>query len=207
MENKNINLTGSEIASMSDDALTLLAQQGNEDAITALIVRYKPLVNMLTRKYFIYRGVDNDDLVQEATLALVKAVRRHDPAKGSQFKTFAFQCIDNRLRDIVRINHSINNEGFNASLSLTELDGNESEKITDTQAVSPLDRAISNEGVEKILTLAKDELSQKQYDVLMLFLEGYSYQEIVERLALKNTKQVDNALAAARRTLRELLSE
>ncbi|MBQ8178035.1 MAG: sigma-70 family RNA polymerase sigma factor [Clostridia bacterium] len=207
MENKNLSLTEREIELLSDDELVVLAQHGNEDAVTALIVRYKPLIKLLTRKYFIYRGVDNDDLVQEATLAFIKAVRHHDVNKGSQFKSFAFQCIGNRLRDVVRVNHTINNEGFNASVSLTDLDGNESEKITDASVVDPLDQAISNEVVEKIITIAKEELPKKQYDVLMLFLEGYSYQEIMEKLTLKNTKQVDNALAAARRTLRDLLSE
>ena len=69
------------------------------------------------------------------------------------------------------------------------------------------DQAISNEAMEKIVDIAKQELPKKQYDVLMLFFEGYSYQEIMSKLSLKNTKQVDNALASARRTLRDLLSE
>ncbi len=207
MENNERLPYESEINSLSDDELTQLAQSGNEDAVTTLIIKYKPLIKMLTRKYFIYRGVENDDLVQEATLAFIKAIRHHNPSKGSQFKSFAFQCIGNRLRDVVRVNHTINNECFNSSVSLTELDGNESEKITDTSAIDPLDQAISNEMVEKIISIAKEELPQKQYNVLMLFLEGYSYQEIMEKLSLKNTKQVDNALAAGRRTLRDLLSE
>ena len=40
----------------------------------------------------------------------------------------------------------------------------------------------------------------------MLFLDGYSYADIQAKLGLANTKQVDNALSAARRTLRELLN-
>lgn len=207
MENKAITLTESEIALLTDDELALLAQKGNDDAITALIVRYKPFIKMVARKYFIYRGVDSDDLVQEATLALIKAVQHHDASKGTKFKSFASQCIDNRLRDVVRLNHTINNEGFNSSISLTDLDGNETDKITDSSSTDPLDQAISNEAMEKIVDIAKQELPKKQYDVLMLFFEGYSYQEIMSKLSLKNTKQVDNALASARRTLRDLLSE
>lgn len=207
MKNDNLKFTEAEAALLDDNVLVELSKQGNDVATTALIIRYKPLVNMLTRKYFIYRGVDNDDLVQEATLALVKAVQRHNPEKGSQFKTFAYQCIDNRLRDVVRNNHSINNEIFNASVSITELDGSESERLTDKTAIDPIAQAIQNEAVEKLHKLAKEELPPKQYNVLMLFLEGYSYAEIMEKLSLKNTKQVDNALSAAKRTLRDLLSE
>ena len=114
--------------------------------------------------------------------------------------------MDNRLRDIVRSYHTLNNETFNSAQSITELDGKESERIPSAQTPDPISQAIRNETVEKILTLAKEELPKKQYDVLMLFLEGYSYAEIQVKLGLNNTKQVDNALSAAKRTLRDLLN-
>lgn len=207
MENNAISLTEQQLEGLLDEELTALSQKGSEEATNILINRYKPLIKKLTRKYFIYRGLDNDDLMQEATLAFVKAISWHDATKNNLFKTFAFHCIDNKLRDVVRKCNSLNNVGFNATLSMTELDGNETEKITDTSVSDPLTQAIQNEAVEKIHKIAQEELSKKQYDVLMLFLEGYSYAEIMQKLNLKNTKQVDNALASAKRTLRELLND
>ena len=205
MEN-NQTYTDQQLENLLDEELTTLSQKGSEEATNILINRYKPLIKKLTRKYFIYRGLDNDDLMQEATLAFVKAISWHDTTKNNLFKTFAFHCIDNKLRDVVRKSNTINNVGFNASLSMTELDGNETEKITDTSVTDPLTQAIQNEAVETIHKLAQEELSKKQYDVLMLFLEGYSYAEIMQKLKLTNTKPVDNALSSAKRTLLELIN-
>ena len=204
MENKNLT---EEIAlTLSDNELVEYSKQGNEIATTTLLIRYKGMIRKVARKYFITRGIDHEDLVQECNLAFIKAIQRHNPDKGSQFSTFAYQCMDNRLRDIVRSYHTLNNETFNSAQSITELDGKESERIPSAQTPDPISQAIRNETVEKILTLAKEELPKKQYDVLMLFLEGYSYAEIQVKLGLNNTKQVDKALSAAKRTLRDLLN-
>ena len=198
-------LTHDTAPALCDDELVALSKEGNEIATSTLLTRHKGLISKVSRKYFINRGVDQDDLIQEATLAFIKAIHSHSPEKGSQFSTFAYQCMENRLRDIVRSYHSINNEGFNSTLSITELDGKESERIPCGHAVDPLAQAIRNETIEKIYRIAKEKLPKKQYDVLMLFFEGYSYTEIQQQLNLDNTKQVDNALSTAKRTLRKLL--
>ncbi len=202
---KNKVLTEEIAQTLSDDELVTLSKEGSEIATSTLITRHKGLISKVSRKYFISRGVDQEDLAQEATLAFIKAIHSHSTEKGSQFSTFSYQCMENRLRDIVRSYHSINNEGFNSTLSITELDGKESERIPGGRGIDPLSQAIRNETIEKIYKLAKEELPKKQYDVLMLFFEGYSYAEIQQQLNLDNTKQVDNALSAAKRTLRELL--
>lgn len=204
MENKTLT---EEIAlTLSDNELVVLSRQGEEIATTTLLVRYKGLINKVARNYFIARGVDHDDLLQESTLAFIKAIQRHDPEKSAMFSTYAYQVMSNRLRDIVRSYHNNSNERFNTSLSITDLKGKDSEIIPSANDVDPIAQAIQNETVEKIFNLAKEELSKKQYDVLMLFLEGYSYAQIQEKLGLTNTKQVDNALASAKRTLRDLLN-
>ena len=204
MENKK--LTEEVAIKLSDNELVEYAKEGSEVATTTLLIKYKGMIRKVSRNYFITRGVDHEDFVQEASLAFIKAIQRYSPDKGSQFSTFAYQCMDNRLRDIVRSNHSLNNENFNNAQSITELNGKQSERIPGTHTPDPISQAIRNETIEKILFLAKEELSKKQYDVLMLFLEGYSYAEIQEKLNLANTKQVDNALSAAKRTLRDLLN-
>lgn len=203
---ENNRLTEETALQLSDSELVSYSRQGVEIATTTLLTRHAAMIRKVARKYFIIRGVDHEDLVQECNLAFIKAIQRHDPDKGSQFSTFAYQCMDNRLRDIVRSYHNINNGNFNLTQSITELNGKESEKIANQSTPDPIQQAIRNELVEKILTLAKEELTQKQYNVLMLFLEGYSYADIREKLGLPNTKQVDNALAAAKRTLRDLLN-
>ena len=203
---ENNKLTEEVAITLGDNELVKHSRRGSEVAITTLLTRYKGMILKVSRKYFIDRGIDNDDLVQESTLAFLKAIQHHDPDKGTAFSTFAYQCMFNRLKDILKSHHSFSNEMFNTSQSLTELSGQETERIANDDVTDPLTQAIHNESVENILNIAKEELTKKQYDVLMLFLDGYSYADIQAKLGLANTKQVDNALSAARRTLRELLN-
>ncbi len=200
-------LTEEKAKLLSDDELVKLAKKGSDVAMTALIIKYRPLINKLTRKYFFCRGIDNDDLLQEGSLALIKAIKNHDVEKNNSFMTFAYQCIENRLRDILRASNSINNKAYNETVSIIEEDGTVTERIADVHVIDPLAQALKDEMKENLYTLAKENLPKKQYNVLVLFLEGFSYAEIVEKLGLNNTKQVDNALAAAKRTLRDLLNE
>lgn len=205
MENNLNQPKEQELALLSDDELVVLAKKGVEDAVTTLIIRYKPIIKQITRKFFIYRGLDSEDLVQEATLAFIKAIHHHDTQKNVLFKTFSIQCIENKLRDVIRRNTTVKNEWFTTALSITELDENET-KIFDANEADPLTKAIQKELVEKIHLVAKEGLTEEQYEVLVLFLEGYSYSEIAEKLSLKSTKQVDNSLTAAKRVLRKRLS-
>jgi RNA polymerase sigma-B factor len=62
-----------------------------------LITRHLGLAHQLARR-FSGRGEAHDDLVQVASLALVKAVDHFDPERGVQFSTFATACIIGELK-------------------------------------------------------------------------------------------------------------
>jgi|HubBroStandDraft_1064217.scaffolds.fasta_scaffold123168_2 RNA polymerase sigma-B factor len=62
-----------------------------------LITRHLGLAHHLARR-FSGRGESHDDLVQVASLALVKAVDHFDPERGVQFSTFATTCIIGELK-------------------------------------------------------------------------------------------------------------
>ena len=72
----------------SDEALCALAAAGNRQAEEALVTRYRRLVRVITRPYFLAGG-DSDDLIQEGMMGLIKAVREFDFSKDASFVTFA----------------------------------------------------------------------------------------------------------------------
>lgn len=61
-----------------------------------LIERHLPLARRLARRYA--RSRDTEDLIQVASLALVKAVDRYDPARGTPFPSFAVPTILGELK-------------------------------------------------------------------------------------------------------------
>jgi len=67
----------------------------------ALIQMHLPLVRALARR-FANRGEPVEDLISTGTLALINAVDRFDPAKGTKFSTFATPTVIGELRRYFR---------------------------------------------------------------------------------------------------------
>jgi RNA polymerase sigma-B factor len=76
-----------------------IESRGHE-ARDALIERFLPLARHLARRYG--GGGEEDDLVQVASLALVKAIDRFDPSRGIAFSSFAVPTIVGELKRYFR---------------------------------------------------------------------------------------------------------
>ncbi len=91
---------------MTNEVLAVLAQQGDQEAITPLWEQVKRLLYQLARRFYnrygadgcAHRGVTMADLEQECFLALLDAVRGFKPTAGYQFTTYLTRASESRLK-------------------------------------------------------------------------------------------------------------
>ena len=74
-----------------------LRTSGSPASREEAVRRYLPLARGLARRYH-YTGEPMDDLEQVASIGLLKAIDRFDPARGYAFKTFAVPTILGELK-------------------------------------------------------------------------------------------------------------
>jgi RNA polymerase sigma-B factor len=84
-------------APASNRDLIVRHRAGDRRARATLIERHLPLARSLALRYR-YSGEPLDDLVQVASLGLVKAAARWDPEHGAAFSTFAVPTVLGELR-------------------------------------------------------------------------------------------------------------
>ena len=77
--------------------LIRLHRHGDAAAREALVERFLPLARQLARRYQ-HGGEQLDDLVQVASLGLLKAIDRFDPARETAFSSFAVPTILGELK-------------------------------------------------------------------------------------------------------------
>ena len=93
------DLTGDRLARAREDRrlLVRLHEQGDPAAREALVDRFLPLARQLARRYQ-HGGEQLDDLIQVASLGLLKAIDRFDPARETAFSSFAVPTILGELK-------------------------------------------------------------------------------------------------------------
>ena len=195
-------------ASTPDKKLVGLAQAGDSAAYEELCCRYKSMVRLKSRPYYIL-GADREDIVQEGMIGLFKAVRDYSDDKSATFKTFAELCIVRQIITAIQSASRQKHQPLNTYVSLsTPLAGDDCDRtLIDVMPtgmhMNPEEIVISNESLDVFMQGLKDSLTELEYEVLMLFINGMSYQEIAEKLG-KRTKTIDNALQRVKRKVQKI---
>jgi RNA polymerase sigma-B factor len=93
---------GHDVRQPSTEALfRRLRRSGDSGAQDALVARFLPLARKLARRYY-GGGEPLEDLVQVASLGLLKAVQRYDHTRGTSFSSYAVPTITGELKRYFR---------------------------------------------------------------------------------------------------------
>ena len=191
---------------LTDEQLQALAAERQSGAEEALAERYVRLVRACARPFFL-NGGDSEDLTQEGMLGLLSAIREYDPAKGASFKTYAEICIRNRIQSAIRSAARKKHAPLNDGVPLDDdILSDESQSLgTRYYQRSPEEQVLARETEKEFISTYSRRLSKLEGQVLNLYLNGLSYQEMAVSLG-RDVKAVDNAVQRIRKKLAGLPS-
>lgn len=192
--------------------MVIRATGGEEAALEALLARYRGFARAKARSYFLV-GSDKEDVVQEGMIGLFKAIRDFEPARGTPFAAFAELCVSRQILTAVKAANRNKHLPLNSSVSidapLPSSEGGE-QSLGDTliggRLSDPADIVISAEEVDALGESLRGRLTDLETDVLRLYLDGKSYDEIAGALG-SHVKSIDNALQRVKRKLQAHLNE
>jgi RNA polymerase sporulation-specific sigma factor len=194
---------------MEDESLVELVHEGDSAALEYLINKYKNFVRAKARSYFLI-GADREDIIQEGMIGLYKAIRDFKEDKLSSFKAFAELCITRQMITAIKTATRQKHIPLNSYVSLDkpiydeESDRTLMDVICGTKVTDPEELIINQEEFDDIEVKMGEILSDLERKVLMLYLDGRSYQEISVDLD-RHVKSIDNALQRVKRKLERYL--
>lgn len=190
---------------VTDADLVSRFQEGDLDALDSLLARYRRFARAKARDYFLVGG-DTDDVEQEALIGLFKAVRDFRPDRQSSFRAFAELCVTRQIISAIKTATRLKHRPLNQYVSLSGTRPADDtvtgifEDLAREWEPDPAEEIVSAEDLADLRALLERILSGLEVDVLGLYMEGRSYEEISERLH-RRVKSVDNALQRIKRKL------
>ena len=182
------------LENLTDEQLVRIAQSGDDEALEAILSRYKNLVYSKSKPYFL-AGADDDDIIQEGFIGLYKAVKDFDADRFPFFKVFAGVCVTRHIITAVKAASRKKHQPLNSYVSLDKntYDDDSDTTLLDVMAFNELQDPeailINRERVDGMEYKINKVLSKLETEVLVCYLEGLSYSEIAAKLG-KDTKAV-----------------
>jgi RNA polymerase sporulation-specific sigma factor len=209
----NTRTTQSQLTDLTDVELVERFQGGCQDALQAVITRYRRFARAKARSYFLVGG-DHDDVEQEALIGLYKAARDYRSEHQTSFRAFAELCITRQIitaiKTATRQKHQALNQyvSFSGTTSGDDAGDRAVEELIHAHhhADDPADRLVAGERFDGMKDRLSEVLSPLEVEVLSLYVEGKSYADIGEQLD-RHVKSIDNALQRIKRKLEGHLAE
>ena len=127
---------------------------GRADAYDRLIRRYRGFVRLKASSYFLLGG-DSDDLIQEGTVGLYKAIRDYRTDRESSFRNFAELCITRQIITAVKTASRNKHAPLNQYVSFAQTPAAAGDSDTTLEDILP--GPISDDPADRVI--ASEELS------------------------------------------------
>ena len=198
---------------MTDEQLICKLRDGEKTIIDYIMEKYKNMVRKEANAMYLLGG-ENDDLIQEGMIGLMKAVQNYDEAQGNSFQSFADLCVSRQMYSAVEASRRKKHFPLNSYVSLYET-GEEGEETREAPLIDTIRSEVDNnpealyfgkEYTEAFIENLKVLLSGLENHVLYLHLMGTDYRTIAEILH-KSPKTVDNALQRIKAKAGKLLKD
>lgn len=193
-----------------DEQLICRLRNGEDEIMDYLMIKYKSMVRRKARAMYLIGG-DNDDLIQEGMIGLIKAVRDFDSEAGQSFSGFAELCVSRQMYSAIASSKRKKHIPLNSYVSLYDEGNHEDEKalpLIDTIEPevenNPETLYFGKESSEAFIEELKENLSDLENRVLYLHMLGTNYRDIANLLD-KSPKTIDNALQRIRTKAGKLL--
>ena len=204
MQKENVYYTTEKYGNLTDEQIISHIKEGDEQALSFLLEKYKDLVNSKVGKYFII-GAEKEDIIQEGMIGLFKAIKSFDNSKQNTFKTFANLCVERQLITAIKSSNRQKHMPLNSYLSLNtsaydnDEDGAELIETFETDTIEdPLETIMKKEYFNEIKNTMHKSLSKFEEKVLDRYIQGESYEVIAKKLETP-VKSVDNAIQRIRK--------
>ncbi len=196
---------------LTDEQLIQKLRGGEREIMDYIMDKYKSMVRKKARAMYLLGG-ENEDLIQEGMIGLIKAVRDYDAEQGSSFSSFAELCVSRQMYSAIEASRRKKHLPLNSYISLYEEseDSHDGKKMPLIDTIEPAQETdpealyFSKEYTEAFVEQLNGNLSQLERNVLYLHLMGTDYRKIADLLG-KSPKSIDNAIQRIRGKAEKML--
>ena len=180
-------------------------REQNEEANEILYEKYKPLIIQISKAIYNkyeYLGIDMNDLISEGMIGLSIAINTFDDVSDYTFYSYVKLCVERTINTFIKKRRCLKYKYLNESISYDNTfdDYSIEDMITDDK-YNPLYNILYEENMSELYDELKDKLTDFEYEVFKLKVEGLDYKEIASLLN-RNPKNIDNALSRIKGKIR-----
>ena len=171
-------------------SLIELVRHGDDGAFSELVSLYTPMINKVISG-FVNSYLRYDEAFSEACVALPRAAMSYDVSRSSDvtFGLYSRICVYRRICDLT--------EKCMKNASIVDVDV---ELISTESNIEQ--RLVGRERMSMYIEKARSVLSEYEFAVFILYIDGYSTAEISDKLG-RDSKSVENAKSRMIKHLRE----